>query len=125
MRLSIIGYAVRNRFCKPNRRCLTGSVSTQSNYCFLGPCTKYHGQNSSVMPDPMIENTHEYKLINKDFQFIFIFIFPVFFISLCLPLCVFYYIYELDFKIHMITSQTLSMCNRHFDTKRRRINTRQ
>jgi len=106
----MIGRIVRTRSCKSDRQCLIDSFSTQSNSCFTNSCTNDY------------EKHVKHKSIENKFNIIFIFIFPVFFTFLCIPLCVFYYIYEFDFKIHALTIHILSIRNRHYEMKRRRIN---
>ena len=64
-------------------------------------------------------------------RLIFIILFPLLFTLICLPLCLLYYIYEIDFKIHAWFMYGFSQCNQCCETtdgnnrrrrRRRRIN---
>ncbi|CAF2400224.1 unnamed protein product [Rotaria sp. Silwood2] len=119
-----IGRIVRTRSCKSDRQCLIGSYSTQTDYCFIKSCTTNNDRKHlNILEDNIISHTIDHKLIRNNLNIIFIFIFPFFFTLLCIPLCVYYYIYECDFKIHALTIYILSLCNRHCEAKKRRINT--
>ncbi len=113
--LWIIGRIVRIRSCKSDRQCLIGSISTQSDYCFT---------NSCIIDDQKPLNTIrittlDYQSTENHFHLLFIFLFPLFFTLFCLPLCIFYYIYECDFKIHALILHLVSQCNRCSQMKRR------
>jgi hypothetical protein len=75
-----------------------------------------------MIKNNIITHSFDHKSIQNNFNIIFIFLFPFFFTLLCIPLCVFYYIYEFDFKIHGLIIHILSICNRCYETKRKRIN---
>ncbi len=120
--LIIIGRTVRIRSCKPNRQCLIGSLSSQSINCFANSCTINYRKKLNMIENNIMTHSPDYKSTKNNLNIIFIFLFPFLFTLLCIPLCVLYYIYELDFKIHALTIHILSKCQRHDETKGKRIN---
>lgn len=110
-----IGRMIRKRSCKTNRQCLVDLFSIESTSCFMNFCL-----NNSEKHLKRVKDNISQQSIEKNFYIIFIFIFPLFFTILCLPLCLFYYIYEFDFKIHALLIYVLSQCNRIYEIKRRR-----
>ncbi|CAF1008969.1 unnamed protein product [Rotaria sordida] len=118
-----IGRIVRRRSCKSDRQCLIDSFSIQSDYCFMKSCINNDRKYVNIIENNIKSNSIDHKLIHNNLNIIFIFIFPFFITLICIPLCIYYYIYECDFKIHALTIYILSICNRHCKMKNRRINT--
>lgn len=107
----IFGHVIRKRSCKFNRRCSMESNGIEMKDCQTGSC-----------PDEHSNQNHE--------RLIFIILFPLVFTLICLPLCLLYYIYEIDFKTHAWFMYGFSQCNQCCKTTssnnrrrgRRRIN---
>lgn len=58
----------------------------------------------------------EHEHSNLSWRLIFIILFPLLFTLICLPLCLLYYIYEIDFKIHAWFMYGFSQCNQCCET---------
>ena len=81
---------IRTRSCKPDRPCLSDSDSIEATKCYAKSCPNA----------PSMANL------------IFIFLFPLLFTLVAVPLCVFYYFYEFDFKLHRVMIYLSSVCQR-------------
>lgn len=90
----LLGHLIRKRFCKRDHHCSIDSDSIQTKDCYVGSCPNDYS-NLSFFSDWSTSQSQA-----NQFKSIFIFFFPLVFTLICLPLCIIYYIYEMDFKIH-------------------------
>jgi hypothetical protein len=113
----LAGRRTRTRTCKSGHRCLLGAMTRQLNDCLSQPCSDESDQTLSSTENQTIAYWD-----NDSLVVILIVLFPVCFTLLCLPLCVLYYVYELDFKLHALTVRLCSLYSRGCQTTRGRIN---
>lgn len=111
--MKILGYMIRTRSCKSNHQCLIDLFSTQRTTCFNRSCFE---KPSNEIKTNMISHSISEQTIENHFYIRFIFI------LLCFPLCIFYYLYELDFKMYALIIYILSEYNKFYEIKSQRIN---
>lgn len=114
----MIGRIIRTRSCKSYQQCLINSHSMESDYCFADACIDNYQKQFNRKS--IINNDHRF--IHNQYHVIFLFMFPICFTLICLPLCIYYYVYEFDFKFHALTVHILSICNRYFARPTTNIN---
>ena len=124
------GHSIRKRSCKTDNRCSIDSNLIETKDCYVNSCMNDH---SNLSKKNLFSDWPQYQSNDKYFKSFFIFLFPFLFTLICLPLCILYYIYEMDFKIHACFMYGFAQCNRCCETttsitrgnrnrRRRRIN---
>lgn len=110
--LYVLGYKIRIR-----HHSFDMLKKKELSHCFLQSCL-----TSSTLKKHIILHANNHVPIDEYWIVLAILVFPCLLTFLCVPICVLYYVYEIDFKLHASTSQLYSLCQKYCEIKRRRIN---